>query len=389
MVDDAFGRYLFDRGMNARTVGSRISNCRRVERAEGDLDEHYRRDHLEGILARLTYTTEDGRRSRTPKHQIEITGDVRNGTATLKSAVALYREFRANNGRVENVSSRRTQSIHHRTPTAQWPEWPQPSEDALLQLAKALTPLVRFLRPDIIQTVVDDNRRRSDEWSAKLDALGIESNIYLWAGSPCAFPGVRRYAGSDEIAQFRGRGSNNSLPPHCLSLDDNDYPKHLWAFVLTGKPFRKSGPPGYQLAHLADHKEHKNRWREEFDCAGTAEPPLLFGLYTSAANAAYVPSTFLKPTDFAGTLRVLLLRKAYALYSPVCRLAPPPLIEKTPDSVWIPDNFEWSCPVGSIANVSGFLDYRSKRMKKLLENVGRDAGGHEPWLRGTPGGGGP
>ena len=116
MVDDAFGRYLSERGMNARTVGSRISNCRRVERAEGALDEHYRKDHLEGILARLTYTTEDGRQSRTPKHQIEITGDVRNGTATLKSAVALYREFRTNNGRVAKrlFTPKRSPSITRR-----------------------------------------------------------------------------------------------------------------------------------------------------------------------------------------------------------------------------------------------------------------------------------
>ncbi len=371
MIDRAFERYLRERGMKAPTVSTRISNCKRVERVEGDLDAHYRKDRLEAILTRLTYTSEDERQGRPPKHQIAINGNVRNGTATLKNAVALYREFRTNDGRAGNVSSPRARPIQHRTPTQQWPEWPQPSQDDLLQLATLLTPLVRFLRPDIIEAVVADNRRRGDEWSAKLDELGIDPNVYLWEGSPCAFPGVRRHAGSDEIVQFRGRGSNASSPPHCLRLDDNDYPKHLWAFLLTGKPFRKSGPPGYQLAHLADHKVHKNRWREEFDRDGTADPPLLFGLYTSAANTAYVPSTFLKPTDFAGALRALLLRKAYELYSPVCHLAPPPLIEKTMDTIWMLANFEWGRPVGSVTNVASFLEYRSNRMKELLENVGR------------------
>ena len=42
-----------ERGMSAGTVGSRISNCRRVERHEGDLDAHYDSDELDGLLQRL------------------------------------------------------------------------------------------------------------------------------------------------------------------------------------------------------------------------------------------------------------------------------------------------------------------------------------------------
>ena len=49
---------------------------------------------------------------------------------------------------------------------------------------------------------------------------------------------------------FRKRAKSSEAPPQCLSLDDNDYPKHLWSFVFTGRPFRKRGPAGYQLAHL-------------------------------------------------------------------------------------------------------------------------------------------
>ena len=113
--------------------------------------------------------------------------------------------------------------------------------------------------------------------------LGVDPDIYLWEGSPCAFPGVRRYAGSTEFAVFRKRATPDSAPPHCLALDDNDYPKHLWAFIFTDKPFRKKGPSDYQLAHLLDHKRAGNRWRDELVCP--SEPPLPYGLFTSAANA--------------------------------------------------------------------------------------------------------
>ena len=125
---------------------------------------------------------------------------------------------------------------------------------------------------------------------------------------------------------FRQRATANEVPPQCLALDDNDYPKHLWAFAFTGKPFRKRGPNGYQLAHLYDHKEHGNRWREELDIPpGAKEPEPPYGLFTSAANAAYVPDAFLRPTDFspkaaesdpetgAATLRQHMLHRAAAL----------------------------------------------------------------------------
>ena len=106
---------------------------------------------------------------------------------------------------------------------------------------------------------------------------------------------------------FRQRAAPDEAPPQCLALDDNDYPKHLWAFVFTGKPFRKQGPDGYQLAHLFDHKEHGNRWRGELDLPPDVEDPApLYGLFTSAATSVYAPGAFLRPTDFSPRLRTLL-----------------------------------------------------------------------------------
>ena len=42
-----------ERELNVRTVDSRISNCRQVERCEGDLDAHYDADGLTGLMDRL------------------------------------------------------------------------------------------------------------------------------------------------------------------------------------------------------------------------------------------------------------------------------------------------------------------------------------------------
>ena len=356
-----------------RTVAARISNCRRVERYEGDLDVHFQTDRMVSLMRSLTYSTEDANQNRPTRHNIPIVGNLRNGTATLRQAAGLYQKFRQSAGyrpKAPRASSRPEPS--KRTPGAAWPDWPQPDENDVFQLAALITPLVRFLHPQIVQQVVDDNSVNRATWSAEFQRIGIDLDIYLWEGSPCAFPGVRRHAGGQEIAQFRQQsGASPERPADCLCLDDNDYPKHLWAYVFTGKPFRKRGPQGYQLAHLADHKAHNNRWREEFAVESPTnpppDPPPLFGLYTSPANVAYVPSNFLKPTDFSGTLRALLLSRAYQLYGSVARLAPPPLVEKTePNSEWHPDNFRWGDCVGTVEHVDSFLQYRKQLMDELI-----------------------
>jgi len=252
---------------------------------------------------------------------------------------------------------------------ADWPAWPTPSDEDLRELAQAMTPFVRFLDPGIVYAVVEDNRRMGADWSSRLEALGIDPATYLWEGSPCVFPGVRRYAGSTEIAVFRKRATADEVPPQCLALDDNDYPKHLWAFVLTGKPFRKRGPDGYQLAHLFDHKEYGNRWREELDILADAEEPVLpYGLFTSAANSAYVPGAFLRPTDFSRRLRSLIQRRAQQLYGRICRLVPPPLaVKPCNDQNWSLDNFRWSTPLGGMDNIPDFLEFRRERLEELFD----------------------
>ena len=131
-----------------------------------------------------------------------------------------------------------------------WAVWPTPSDESFRELSRAMIPFMQFLDPRIVQAIAENNRRMRDDWSSRLEALGIDPAICPWDGSPCAFPGVRRYAGSTEIAVFRRRASAKEVPVQCLVLDDNDYSKQLWAFAFTGKPFRKRGPDGYQLAHL-------------------------------------------------------------------------------------------------------------------------------------------
>jgi hypothetical protein len=87
-----------------------------------------------------------------------------------------------------------------------------------------------------------------------------------------------------------------------------------------GSQFSKFGPSGYALAHLADHKNHGNRYKTDFEVTvAEKSTPALFGLYTCLSNTVYTPVSLIKPPDFVGSIRSLLIRRAQQLYCEVCQ----------------------------------------------------------------------
>jgi hypothetical protein len=349
------------------TAVSRLSNSKRVEEAHGDLDEHYDKDRMASLFKVLTYSMDDKRAGRQNPSNIPLENcDLYTNLAMYRGAVRRYREFRQRNGVITTSAG-----IKRQPRTAfSWPEWKLPTNEDLLQLARITVPYIRFLHPAIVRAVVDDNQDRREEWCSRLADRGIEPSLYLWEGSACAFPGVRRYAGSTEIAQHRRRMEVTAEPENALKLDDNSYPKAIWSFVFRGEGFKNEGPSGYSLAHLADHKKYKNRGQEEFDTLGRGvSPETFFGLFTSVANTVYMPSGLIRPTDFSFSLRNLIQRKALEIYGIFCKLLPPHLsIRSAQSDSWSLGAFQWCEPVGTLAHLSAFLKYRSEEMEKLLSD---------------------
>jgi hypothetical protein len=92
------------------------------------------------------------------------------------------------------------------------------------------------------------------------------------------------------------------------------------------------------------------------------------GLFTSAANAAYVPTAYLRPTDFSPVLRNLLQRRASELYGSFCRLLPGGLgIRDAVSPEWETSAFVWAAPVGTTMHVASFLEFRRLQLEQLLE----------------------
>lgn len=385
MQTTSFVNYLIE--IEGLAPGSAITRCRKCERIEeveagGDLDSEYSLDRLHRISHLFDYSNEDAVNGRPQRHHIPIRGSkgfrsIYEGTKDYQSSLKKYIEFMdyvsndpeelkrlqtaqtISDGKVDRrISKTRTSN------TRDWPNWGGPSNEEHLTLARIITKYIRFLKPEIVEAIAEDNARRSSEWREMLLQCGVEPSEYLWQGSPCAFPGVRRHRGTNEINAFRDKSVRVE---GALALDDNSYPKQIWSFVFHSTPFSMQGPKGYQLAHLIDHKDTGTRLSAELVNTREERISAIPGLFTSAANATYVPVDFLKPTDFEGSLRNLLQRKAMSLYSQACEPLPSGIkVAESYDEGWELSDFEWADPVGTLEYVEDFLGFRNNRMTELF-----------------------
>ena len=354
------------KALKESTASSRASNCATVEKYEGALDALFKQDKLLTLLDKLSYSKDDQRQNRPPRHNIPINGNIHTGTATLRGAILLYQEFLAADSAQPLQGDVILQQTRQRIEaTGDWPEWERPSSETVLKMVRMITPYIRFLHPDIVNAIVEDNEKNRASWCTKLINRGIDPNFYLWEKSSCAFPGIRRYTGSKEIAFYRKQiRQDNFEAPNALCLDDNSFPKHIWSFLFRGKVFQNFGPTEYSLAHLADHKDYKNRKDEEFEIIGEA-PEKLYGLYSSASNTVFMPRNLLKLTDFNSEARLLLLNKAQDLYGGICNILPPAFRVRELPTDWKISNFEWAAPEGAGACLDSFLAFRSNTIDSL------------------------
>jgi len=348
---------------------SRFANCKTVEQAEGDLDVHFAKDKGINLLKVLAYSTEDQRNNRNPLHSIIINGDKRTGSATYKQAINLYFNFKSGIF-PEQVSNNYETSIRieNETLKTDWPEWIFPSDYELIEVLRLTAKYAKFLNPYLVEQVVIDNNKNKEKWIEKLKSRKINPEIYLWENSSCAFPGVRRFAGSKEIAFYRKHKQIEAEEIHdAVRLDDNDFPKQIWSIIFRGKPFAKFGPSNFALAHLADHKNHNNRMFDEFEVIDSDKNIPLFGLYTCPSNTVFIPTSLLRPTDFSPFIRRILIEKANDLYGNFCNILPQHITfsEKNDHQIKFSD-LEWSEPVGEIKYLNDFLKFRSEKMNQLL-----------------------
>lgn len=250
-----------------------------------------------------------------------------------------------------------------------WPEWETPSIAQLKNIAHSLTPYLKFLHPSIIAQITESNKKLDSYFREYLSLSGIQAEQYLWEKCSTMFPGIRRANGKTDNKykkkqlpkEFRGEKK-------AIYIDDNSYPKHIWAFIFTGKQFSNIGPKGYELAHIFEHKSVERIGQELINKDNSPfninEP--LSGIFSCAAALSYAPRSFVKITDHSLQARRLLQRKAIQLYQSTTNLMPPSVIFKKQNDEWDINSFKWGAPVGDPAKTNAFLKYREERIRKIL-----------------------
>ena len=241
MQESQFYNWLLKKEYTERTISSRLSNCHRVEEFEDNLDNHYMKDFGLNLISRLTYSSADQRENRLAKHNIPINGNVYNGTATLKQATKLYFEFKGSNSSERNTNTvttirRKKKSLlirnrtgsnrkHNFTPSNKIKEFEK-------ELCNILSQLCHHIHPRIIKQIQKANNNEYDNFKKLFNNI-IDVDNYLFHGSACVFPGVRRYVS--------GKGKKKQYNhDYKAIIDDNTFPRHLWCFLVNNKTY--NGP---------------------------------------------------------------------------------------------------------------------------------------------------
>ena len=243
--------------------------------------------------------------------------------------------------------------------------WSLPSDEELFQLAKIITKYIKFLSPDIVRLIVEENEKINSVVCKSLHDKGINPELYLWEKSSCCFPGIRKYNNPSEQILLGKKHSINVNTEDAIAIDKNYYLNQFLSFIVGESEF-KNKPNEYVLCTLFDCKNNNRMAKEfEFEDNYSYKTPF-YGLYTCASNLFLIPSNFVKLIDFDSPIRTLLYRRVRYLYGDFCNLIPPYATYKensTPN--WFIEYFYWPGTIGEAKNIKDFFDFRMTILSEM------------------------
>ncbi len=231
------------------------------------------------------------------------------------------------------------------------------------EICAILAQLAVHIHPKVVQRIQERNNEEAEYFSALFNDH-INVSHYLFDGSACVFPGVRRYVS--------GKGKRKAYDfDYQAIIDDNSFPRHLWCFLVNGRCY--SGPnwkicrlSDFELAHVFTHKESEVKTERTF--FNNVQPNLRpYGEFTCACNVVLLPKGTVRPTDNSPTIKAAFYKRYIDLYGEK------PLRGRTGlDMTKIPtwyDQLVWNkppLPDDWKQNVERLLAYRKKRIGAIL-----------------------
>ena len=232
-----------------------------------------------------------------------------------------------------------------------------------VQIAQILSNLCYHIHPDIVSYIQEKNEEDFDFFN-KLLANMIPIEFYLFSGSACVWPGVRRYiSGAGDKRKY-----NSSYE---AIIDDNVFPRHLWCFLLNGKPYsgpnwKKTKLDDFELAHIFSHKDSETLELKYF---GKYKKAPTLGNFTCAGNVILMPKGMVKPTDHSETIKSVFYRRHIELYGEsTLKNREMFKTELVPD--WY-SSLKWNAPFKPLNwkdHISLLLDYRKATINKIINS---------------------
>lgn len=189
--------------------------------------------------------------------------------------------------------------------------------DLTIHVEKELTFLLglvsHHLHPEIVNYITEENLKFIDEFK-KYSPQELNDQQFLFKGSDCVFPGVRRPVNREKSET---RWKNNIYVDGTI-LNDNTYPRHIWSFLASGRAYssnswKSTGLNSFELAHVFGHKTDETELEQKcFDVFEAQNNP--YALFTSASNVVLIPKGLTKPTDKLESVKLCYYQRHIDLY---------------------------------------------------------------------------
>jgi len=249
-------------------------------------------------------------------------------------------------------------------------KFPDLSNSVDRRQATILGEITHHIHPDICNYIADKNLTYREEFQLACHKL-CNLSSFFYEGSDCVFPGFRRPINKEKK---RPKWKNNVFEKDGTILNDNTFPRHIWAFLSQDKAY-SGGRAGmwqssclgqFELAHIFSHKQdERNLEKKVFRSFDNKQEP--YGLFTSASNVVLIPKGFPKPTDHRDSIRICFYVRRIDLYgSNIVGLDD---LDESLIPDWYPD-IEWLEPLLPSdwkEKIDHLLDYRTSYLAKKYD----------------------
>jgi hypothetical protein len=190
------------------------------------------------------------------------------------------------------------------------------SNSAEQELALILGRVTHHIHPDIVKYIAEINADYKENF-IKISPEKCDLEPFFYAESDCVFPGFRRPINKEKSGTWK----NNICQNDGTILNDNTFPRHIWAYLSMNKGYSgglegmwtASGLDKFELAHVFAHKQDERTLEVEvFDNVDMSVLP--HGLFTSASNVVLIPKGYAKPTDHMKNIKVCFYKRHLELY---------------------------------------------------------------------------